>query len=74
MSDKHTMMSEQEELLRFVREAATIFSEDTKLTSYTQYDIKPGCLFALRWGLDNDCVMVFRLDNGFEPIIFDQVI
>lgn len=70
---EHTTVAETEELLNFVKKAGECFKK-SEMHSYTEDDIKPGCLFGLRWGLGEDCVMVFRLDEGFTPIVYDQVV
>ena len=73
-TDLHTTLGEEEETLKFVRTAATAFREDPDMISYTTGPIEPGCLFALRWGLDNDCIMIFKVGTEFNPVVFDQVV
>lgn len=64
--------SELDEQREFVDKAAKAFSMDPKWRTYG--DIEPGSYFAVRWGGGNDCVLLLRLDEYFEPIIFGQVI
>jgi hypothetical protein len=60
--------------LAFAEKAAAWFSEHPEHRSYTDGYIEPGCLLALRWGLGNDCVLVMKLDEFFEPTIYTQII
>lgn len=56
-------ISKQNERLEFANEAAEYFSEHPEKTTYTSGEILAGELFALRFGLGDDCVVVFRLDE-----------
>lgn len=67
-------LEEQQEKLEFVKEAAEFFKQNPTYTSYTSGKIVPGCLFALRFGLGGDCVVVFRIDDDFPVENFTQVI
>lgn len=58
----------------FARRAAVHFAENSKLYTYTDGNIEPGCWFALRFGLGNDCVVVFKLDEFDEPTNYQQLI
>ena len=58
-------LEEQEEKLAFVKEASAFFAVNPRCTSFTRGAIKPGVLFALRFGFGNDCVVVFRIDEDF---------
>lgn len=49
------------ERLEFVKTAAEYFDKNPMASTYG--DIKPGTLFALRWGLMNDAVVVFKIDE-----------
>ena len=61
-------------IVEFVEEAAHHFEAHPDHTTYTRGDIEPGCLFALRWGMFEDCVVVFKLAEDFEPLNFTQAI
>ena len=63
-----------EEMIEFAKKAAESFSKGKNITTFTiNGEIEGGELFAVRWGLDDDCVLIFRL--GFEePVIFKQFI
>lgn len=67
-------LEEQQEKLDFVKEAAEFFKSNPSYTSYTSGRIVPGCLFALRFGLGSDCVVVFRVDENWPVENFTQVI
>ena len=69
-----TTIEEDEQIQNFAKKAATFFAQDKNLYSFSESSIQKGCLFALRFGLSDDCVLVFRLDNNFEPINFQQLI
>ncbi len=71
-----TLVYLQDEIERqeFVKEAAEYFSKHPEKWTYSHEALAPGCLFAERWGLDNDCVVVFKLDENFEPLIYQQII
>jgi len=67
-------MEEEDEVREFAERAASHFANHERCTSYTDANIEAGYLFALRFGLDEDCVIVFRLDENFEPINYQQLI
>ena len=67
-------MSEDDEVRNFAKRAAERFARDDVIYTFTDSDIKAGCLFAMRSGLGNDCVVVFRLDEDFEPINYQQLV
>lgn len=70
----HTTIKDEQDRIDFVTRAAKRFAREPELKTYTDGDIEPGCLFAVRWGLGNDCVLVFKLDELFTPINYGQVI
>ena len=66
---------ELEEVIAFARAAALRFAQDNlRISTYTTGDIEAGCWFALRWGLHDRAVMVFKLDEYVEPLIFGDLI
>lgn len=67
-------LEEQQEKLDFVKEAAECFKNNPGYTTYTSGGIVPGCLFALRFGLGSNCVVVFRIDENFPVENFTEVI
>lgn len=58
----------------FAQEAAEAFAGDPGMATYSDGDIEAGCLLAIRWGLRNDCVMVVRLDDAYDPTVYQQAI
>ena len=70
-----TTLEEQYELLAFGQNAAKVMSEKPHVASYS-YDgqIAPGKFVALRWGLQDDCVLVFKVDENFTPVNFQGAI
>ena len=71
---KMTYMKDDCEVRDFAKIAAKSFANNDKYITFTDSDIKAGCLFAMRSGLGNDCVVVFRLDEDFEPINYQQLV
>ena len=70
-----TTFNETEDVLRFAKMAASIFAKDKKVNTVTASGhIIQGDLFAVRWGLDGNCVVVFRVSEEFEPINFQDLI
>jgi len=70
---KDTYIQSESQTLDFVKEAAAFFGKNEKHSTYTKDDIAEGCLFAMRFGQFNDCIIVFKLDDYFEPIKFKEV-
>lgn len=66
-------VDEIEEELRFAQRAAECFTDPDKCT-YTDGAIEPGCLLAVRWGLGDDCVIVFKLDDDRPVTNYTQII
>ena len=60
--------------LNFAKEAAKKFKKDSNLATYTTEEPSEGCLFAVRWGMDNDCILVLRLAEFVNPVIYTQII
>jgi CO dehydrogenase/acetyl-CoA synthase beta subunit len=71
---KMVFMSNEDKVKDFAKRAAKDFAEHDKHYTFVDSNIEAGCLFALRFGPDNDCVVVFRLDDNFEPINYQQLI
>jgi len=61
-------LTNEAEKLAFAQRAAVNFAENPKNNTYSDKEIEPGCYFAIRWGLGNDCVVVIKLD-GYEDIV-----
>ena len=57
----------------FATEAAEAFKINPQLRTYTRSGkVREDEMFAVRWGMDDDCVLCFRV--GSEPIIYTQII
>lgn len=59
--------------IEFVNRAKECFKESAKIRTYTDSGtLEEGELFAMKWGLGDDCIVVFYI--GSEPINYTQVI
>lgn len=58
----------------FAKRAAKYFAENAKIRIYTDGDIEPGCLMAIRWGKNDDSVFILKLDTYFENIVYTGLI
>jgi len=71
---KMTTLQEHVALSEFAERAARSMENNKDIYTYSDGQPAPGQLLALRWGLGNDCVLVVRLDDDFEPVNFQQAI
>lgn len=71
---KHIYLSARKEEEEFVLKAAKHFKENPDNYTFTENEIETGCWFAVRWGLDRNGVVVFKLDEYFEPTNYMEVI
>lgn len=71
---KMIYMSEDEEVREFAKKAAMFFAKHEGHRTYANGPVEAGCLLAMRWGLGDDCVVVVRLDEDFEPVNYQQLI
>ena len=70
---KQIHISDLSEELEFVKKAIDKFAKNDILATFTiSSKITEGTLFAVRWGLGNDCILVFKI--GDEPRIYTQVL
>lgn len=69
---KMTTIRNERELVAFAEKAAAAFKANAKLASFGSDHPAQGEYLALRWGMDNDCVLVLKLDPDFEPVNFQQ--
>ena len=69
-----TYLSEEKELQEFAIRAAKHFEENQQHRSYSDKEIEPGCLLAMKWGCGDDCVLVLKLDEFFEPVNYQNLI
>lgn len=71
---KLVYVDELEAEIAFAETAAKWFAENPKGNTYTDGEIEPGCLFAVRWGLGDDCVLVIRLDDNHIPTNYQELV
>ena len=71
---KHVHAYEFLEIQDFVTKAKMHFENNPNHTSYTAADISSGCLFAMRWGMDADSILVFRVSEDMEPLVIGNII
>ena len=70
-----TSIKEQKDILEFVERASKCMKNNAGINTYTDSGhLDKGELFAIRWGLGNDCIYVFKIDESFEPINFQQAL
>lgn len=69
-----TTIYDEQARMDFAQRAAKHFSDNPHIQSYTDGEIVAGCLFALRMGLGKDCVLVFQLDEFFEPTNYQNIV
>lgn len=67
-----TTIQQHRELADFAEMAAKAFASNEQMATFSKGLPTAGDLLALRWGLGNDCVLVVRLDENFEPVNFQQ--
>jgi hypothetical protein len=67
-----TTISGEQRLVDFAKKAAEYMGNDSRV--HTFGDVEPGTFLAIRWGLGDDCLMVVKLDEDFQPINFQQAI
>jgi hypothetical protein len=71
---KHIYFEARKEEEEFVLKAAKYFKENLQHNTFTEADIVPGCWFAMRWGLNRNGVLVFKLDEFSEPTNYMEII
>lgn len=67
-------INDDDEALEFAKRAAKSFAKNKQYYTFTDSEIETGCLFAIRFGFRDGCVVVFRLDEDFEPIEYQQLV
>lgn len=67
-----TTFGRESEVNEFAKHAQAKFMSNQLLYSFTDGDVAPGVLFAIRWGLSDRCILVFRLDENFYPVNFQD--
>ena len=69
---RHVYINSELERHAFAKKAALAFEGDSRMSSYGEVTL--GGYLALRWGLGNDCVLVLKLDDYFEPELYTHLI
>jgi isopentenyl phosphate kinase len=67
------MPGQEESARRFAEAAAKSFTEHPEFHSFSDGEIDP-LLLALRWGVSGQAVLVVQLDEGFQPVIYGDVV
>ena len=65
---------EEDERLAFARKAAEWFKKDPAMKTFTDGPIEPDKWFAVRWGADEDCVVVFKTHEYMEIVKYDNIV
>lgn len=60
-----TTLEAENEKLDFIKKAKE--DADKHPWHSTYGDLDPGSYFAIRWGMDNDCLAIFKLDPDHQP-------
>lgn len=71
---EHKLMTTAKEEIAFVERAAAKFSEKPEMATYTDQPVSAGCLFAVRWGSADDCVLLLRLEAEYPPTVYGEAI
>ena len=69
-----TYVQDERARIAFAEKAAAHFAAHPEHWTYSDGDLAPGCLLALRWGCGNDCVLVARLDESEQLVNFQSII
>lgn len=67
-------LDQELETIEFAKRAAKRFAGVPHMTTYSDVELAPGVLLAIRWGLGEDCVLVMRLDEGFSLVNFQGLV
>lgn len=70
---KMTTISQEQELIEFVQAASKSFEANPQHSTFTKGQVASGELFAVRWGLGDDCILVFRIGEE-TPTVYGQSI
>lgn len=57
----------------FLARAVVFFTNNPSGSAYSNGEVKPNCLIAVRWGIDNNHILVFRTSEYEEPRNWRQV-
>jgi hypothetical protein len=62
--------SDLDDLIAFKERAKEKFMENKKWNTYSDKSPETGSLFAIRWGVANQAILVFKISDSQDPIIF----
>ena len=68
MKSKMQISVSGDKKIEFAKLAMAHFSKNPQITTFTEDGVDYDCLFAVRWGLGDNCALVFTI--GDEPIIY----
>lgn len=71
---KQVYLAERKEEESFALKAAKHFERHPEHSTYTAKEVEAGCFFAVKWGAKDDGVLVFKLDESFEPQNYCNII
>lgn len=68
------LLEEEQERQAFALCAAQAFAKNEKLAAFTYSDIEAGCWFAVRWGLNDRSVLVFKVSEDGRPVNYRDIV
>jgi len=71
---KVVFVDREREVIEFAERAAQRFFENPEQHIYPTGQVEEGILFAVRWGRHERAVLVFKLDEYFEPRIYGDLV
>ena len=71
---KVTSISEEKEIQEFVLMAKKDFEKNPEHYSFSYKAVDKGCLLAMRWGFEDNSILVLKLDDFFEPVVYRNII
>ena len=69
---EHTFLHERQEQDSFAERAAKHFQANPEHWTYTDAEIETGAYFAMKFGMGNDCVVVFTIADN--PVNYQNII
>lgn len=69
---KVTSIEDRTEEVEFVKKAAARFAEDPRMHSFGE--LTPGSLLALRWGLHDRAVLVLRISEAHDLVVYGDAV
>ena len=70
---RHVYIAAERERQDFAERAARHFKANPQHYTYADESLVPDAWFAVRWGLGDDCVLVFKVGDE-EPVIYGELI